>query len=288
MVEGLSSVVEDHSAHACVEFKAGLSWEHCWFIEVDDHELFCRYFSVCPSEDRNLSFIRLSSKSSPRKRGNFWSSCNGDWFPNIGFRLIPLDDLLRQNRMVRLFSISCTTDSSVYVNKVGESDHGKVWACALHRSTLDPLWLNGCSFSFFISPDLSWSEIWRKVNNFDRVQPTPTSSLSASDKQTPLIVLAFDDRRLMHVSCSTHKGQCLRNIARIVFYSILRNQIESESEYLRTSNAVFVSTRNESLELVSSVRLWIDHSNTCSVVNWAKLTIYITHLPTATLLEVIK
>ena len=288
MEECLSSVVEDHSAHACVEFKAGLSWEHCWFIEVDDHELFCRYFSVCPSEDRNLSFIRLSSKSSPRKRGNFWSSCNGDWFPNIGFRLIPFDDLLRQNRMVRLFSISCTTDSSVYVNKVGESDHGKVWACALHRSTLDPLWLNGCSFAFFISPDLSWSEIWRKVNNFDRVQPTPTSSFPTSDKQTPLIVLAFDDRRLMHVSCSTERLDRLRNSADVVIARRFLNCFKVERKYLLARQTEFFApTRDNCLHFIRVVCLRIHHNNTCVFVNNQMIGIVVSNLPTGGLSEVI-
>ena len=91
----------------------------------------------------------------------------------------------------------------------------------------------------------------------------------------------------MHVSCSTQWGQNLRNIASIVLYSVLRNQIESESEYLSTSNAVFASTRIECLEWISSVRLPIHHLDTCTVINRV-LTFYIAHLPTAILLEVIK
>ena len=83
MEETLRVVMEDHSTHTCIEFKARLSVEHCRLIEVNDHEFFCCYISIGSSENSNLGFIRLCAQSCPRERSNFWSSRNRDWFPII-------------------------------------------------------------------------------------------------------------------------------------------------------------------------------------------------------------
>ena len=57
VVECVRTFMEDHLAHACIEFETRLFIEHCLSVEIDDHELFSGYIPIRSSEDGNFGFF---------------------------------------------------------------------------------------------------------------------------------------------------------------------------------------------------------------------------------------
>ena len=93
----------------------------------------------------------------------------------------------------------------------------------------------------------------------------------------------------MHVSCSSHEGQYLCNIANVVFHCVLLHQIESESNDSCIRKTVFIASRNNSLKFISSVFFWIYHYHACSVITTAILApFYIPYLPSSIFTEIVE